>query len=376
MSEPDVAGELVPAEAIPVHARNEAGERWQRELALVGAWLKEVEGDTKATYRDAIGWPYDQHGTDRDTSRLRNGVTWLSWCARNGVHLLDARRVHVVEWAHALNNTPHPDTGLPLPHSTRGHTFTAASAFYKWAMQAGLTELNPMALVNRKNLKVDMPKGTKSTTRSLTREEVGKLLAAADNDPAADVALRTSAMVRFLFTVAPRVTEMIELRVNKIRHTHGVRVVDLVLKGDRVHTLTLPPEVGERLDRYLTSRGIGSAVAVRGTASAPPLLFATATGKPLARSAVNATLERIAELAGIEDPKRVTSHVARHSLITEGRRLGMSDEKLQTLIGHRDKATTARYGNEFFDPASSPILTISASFEQAAADQHRGGELR
>ncbi|WP_372672677.1 tyrosine-type recombinase/integrase [Amycolatopsis kentuckyensis] len=371
MSEPDVAGELVRAEAVPAQVRDEAGDRWQRELAIVGAWLKEVGGDTKATYRDAIGYPYDQYETWRDTSRLRNGVTWLTWCARNGVHLFEAKRVHVVEWAQALNDTPHPETGLPLPHSTRGHTFTAASAFYTWAMQAGLTEMNPMALVNRKNLKVDMPRGTKSTTRSLTREEVGALLAAADKDPAADVALRTSAMIWFLFACAPRVTEMITLRVNKIRRTHGVRVVDLVLKGDRVHTLTVPPEAYERLERYLESRGIGSAIALRGTASAPPLLFVTSTGKPLARSAVNATLERIARLAGIEEPETVTSHVARHTVITEGRRQGLSDEELQALIGHLQKETTGRYGNQFFDPASSPGLAIASSFSEAAAE-HRG----
>ncbi|WP_158634325.1 tyrosine-type recombinase/integrase [Amycolatopsis sp. WAC 04197] len=370
MSE-DVAGELVPAEAIPAQARDEAGERWQRELAIVRAWLKEVKGNTRSTYADAIGWPYDKNGTWRDTSRLRNGVTWLSWCARNGVHLLDVGRQHVVAWAEALNATPHPDTGQTLPHSTRAHTFTAASAFYKWAMQEGITVVNPMELINRSNLGVEMPKGTKSTTASLTREEVGALLAAADNDAVESLRLRNSAMVWFLFTVAPRVTEMTTLRVGKIRHTHGVRVVDLVLKGDRPHSVTLPPEAGERLDRYLSSRGIGSAVVLRGKASAPPYLFVTANDRPLARSAVNAVLERLARQAGIADPKRVTAHVARHTLKTEGNIQGYTDEQLQEHFGHRSKETTGRYGNKHFDPANSPGLAISAAYAEAAAE-HRG----
>jgi integrase/recombinase XerD len=359
--------ELVPAEAIPAHARNPAGERWQRELVLVGQWLAEKKGNTRATYADAIGWPYDKHGANRDTAALRNGVTWLSWAAARGVHLLDARRADVVAWANALNDTPHPQTGLALTHATRGHTFTTASAFYRWAVKAGVAERNPMDLIDRASLGVDIVKGL-AMSRSLTAAEVGALLVAADHDPVESVRLRSSVIVAWLIGVSTRVSEMLDLHLNRLRYTHGQRVADVTLKGDRPHTFPIPDMVGERIDRYLDARGIGAAVALRGTTTAPPRLIVTASGGRMDRNDVNKTLVRLARAAGIQDPARVTAHVGRHTTITALRQVDVDPSKIKESFGHRNQETTDRYGDHVLGLADSPLLRSAETFAQAARD--------
>lgn len=373
--------DLVPTAPLPVP--NPDRERWEDALELVGLWLAETKGNTRTTYADAIGWPRylttvpdrkdkrgqvttkgHHAGDSRDTSTLRNGVTWLLWCARNGIHLLDADRTAVVAWTEALRATPHPKTGELLDHATRGHTFTAASSFYTWAMKAGHTLTNPMVLVDRRKLGVDIPK-VDSPTRSLTRREIAKLQLAADSDPVESVRLRSSALVAVLYRLGLRVSELCNMRTDNLERTGGVRVVWVKLKGDRPHPYKIPAEARTRLERYLTSRGIGNVVAVRGQhggTSAP--MFATASGGKMDRSEVGKLLQRLAGYADINDPGTVTPHTARHSLSTALREEGVADEKIQRLFGHKQAETTARYGKHVLELMNSPSDVADEVFEQ------------
>lgn len=355
--------DLVPVEALPVS--NPDADRWTDGLGLVGQWLAETRGNTRITYADAIGFPYHPTtGTYRDTSVLRNGVTWLAWCARNGVHLLDADRQHVVTWANALRSTPHPKTGELLSHMTSAHTFTAASAFYVWAMKAGHATRNPMSLIDRKKLGVDIPKEP-SPTRSLSRREVALLQQAADNDPVESVRLRSSALVATLFRLGMRVSELCNLRTSDIERTGGVRVAWVTLKGERRHPYKLPREVNERLDRYLSSRGVSATVAVRGQLGGTSYpVFATGNGAAMGRKEVDALLKRLAKRAGLDDPASVTPHVGRHSLITALREAKVADDKIQRFVGHKHAETTDRYGHHVLDLVNSPADVADELFEE------------
>lgn len=362
--------ELVPAEALP--ARNPDADRWTEGLQLVGQWLTETRGNTRTTYADAIGYPFHpQTGVWRDTINLRNGVTWLSWCARYGVHLFDADRQHVVAWTEALRTARHPETGALLGHTTRAHTFTAASAFYTWAMKAGHTALNPMALVDRKKLGVEIPKQP-SPTRSLSRREVALLQRAADNDPVESVRLRSSALVAMLFRLGLRVSEVVGADTADIEWTGGVRVLWVTLKGGRRHPYKIPHEVDERLKRYLASRGVSSAVAVRGQEGASVPLFTTGSGKRLGRKEVDDLLKRLASHAGIEGPETVSPHVARHSLITALREEKVADDKIQRYVGHKHAETTDRYGHHVLDLTNSPADVADEAFERAMQELDEG----
>lgn len=372
-----MTSDLVPVDVTPV--RSPDGERWGAELDLVEGWLKSVKGNTRTTYADGIGWPRyinamadkknkpgsgHKAGDWRGNETLRNGVTWLAWCADNRVHLLDATRSDVVDWTEDLRETPHPETGDLLSHTTRAHCFTVTASFYRWAIEEGHTERNPMLLVKRKNLGVDLPKND-SPTRSLSRLEVAKLQYAADNDPVESVRLRSSALVAMLYRLGMRISELIKADVGHIELTGGIRILRVTLKGGREHVYKIPMEVGARLDSYLSSRRIGSTVAVRGQpgGSSTPL-FTTASGGRLNRSDVTALLQRLAEQGGIVAPKSVTPHTARHSLITALRQAGVPDEKIRRFVGHLYASTTDRYGHHVLDLVNSPADIADELFEQ------------
>ena len=364
--------DLVPVEALP--ATNPDGETWQAGLDLVRAWLKEVTDNTRLAYADAIGFPYHPTtGEYRDFNTLRNGATWLAWCARNRVQLLEASRDHVVEWTEALrtarNSTPPHEL---LSDSTRAHTFTAASSFYRWAVETGHTAVNPMTLVKRKNLGVMLAKSP-STTRCLSEDEAGRLRAMADADPVEAVRLRSSALVAFLLDLGVRIEEALSQRVSKMGWQDGFRVVWLDLKGGTPHPMALPPETARRVDRYLASRGVGNQVAVRGDRAGHPLLFATATDKRVGQKEARALLVRLATLADIANPEAVTPHVLRHTHITELQRLGYDDTTIQKHVGHKQVETTQRYGHHVLALADSPALKAAAAFEKAAKRHKREG---
>ncbi|PRY35379.1 tyrosine-type recombinase/integrase [Umezawaea tangerina] len=359
--------DLVAVDQLPVPDPD--GDRWTAGLVLVGQWLAECKDNTRTTYADAIGYPFHPKTAEfRDTSTLRNGVSWLSWCAATGTHLLDADRSTVVAWTEDLREAPHPITGELLSHSTRAHAFTVTSSLYRWLIEEGHTERNPLVLVNRKKLGVDQPKND-SPTRSLSLAEVAQLQYAADHDPVDQVRLRTSALVALLYRLGMRISELINATTADIERTGGVRVLWVTLKGGRRHAYKLPTEVCVRLDRYLASRGLGATVAVRGQHGGTVPLFATASGGRMDRGDVAALLQRLADFAGVEEPRTVSPHTARHSLITALRQAGVPDDAIRRFVGHVYASTTDRYGKHVLALVNSPSDIADELFEQEMSSQ-------
>ncbi|MFD1145946.1 tyrosine-type recombinase/integrase [Saccharothrix hoggarensis] len=377
------AAELEPVPGVVTPVRNPDGERRFAELELVHDWLAEAAGNTRSTYADAIGYPF--HHTSigrwpppaeafRDTRLLRNGATWISWCIEEGVHLLDATRSDVVRWTEELREAPHPETGELLSHATRAHMFTATNAFYRWAVEEDHAESNPLALVNRKKLEVNQPKNP-SPTRSLDTVEIARLQWAADHDPVEYVRLRSSALVAVLYRLGMRVSELLNADVGDIVIMQGVRVLRVTLKGNREHIYKIPIDVWTRLERYLASRGVSTAVAVRGQEGGRrEPLFITRNGTRMLRGDTTALIQRLAELGGVEDPKSVTPHTARHSLITALRQAGVPDKEIQRLVGHLYSSTTDRYGKHVLALANSPLDVTNELFEQALEEVQRAKE--
>lgn len=335
-------------------------DQWQRTLDLVTEWLGEHRGNSRTTYADAIGYPVNvTTGQRRDVSTLRNGVSWLPWCLVHDVDPLDARRRDVVAWINALDTTPHPETGRMLGKGTRAHMVSVVSALYKWLVQEGYAEVNPVQ-VNRKKMGVSVS-GDASPTRSLTREEVTLLQNTADNDRIASVRLRSSAIVAMLFGVGMRVSELVNLDTGDIRVMQGQRAVPLVLKGGKVHWSAIPPQALTRLDAYLESRpDTDRRLARRGqVGNAARPLFITSRGQRLHRTMVNDLLKRLARDAGLVEPDSISPHVGRHSFITGGRAVGVPETALQHQAGHADQKTTGRYGKHAVDLANSPVFAIA-----------------
>jgi integrase/recombinase XerD len=353
------------ADLVPTSVSNPDQERWDATLRLVGEWLMEHSGNTRTAYADSIGWPYRPDGTWRGYHTPRKGVTWLNWCHHAGVHLFAAKRLHVLAWIEQFPT-------VNLAKRSRIQLVSTTSSFYKWAMQDGHTESNPVALINRRKKQLQVSRDP-SPTRSLSAEETQALIAAADRDPVQAVRLRTSAIIALLFMVGPRVGEICNATLSDMRVQDGRRVLLREVKGGKRHLFALPPEVCTRIDAYLDGRDDLNRLPVRrgaDLASVTPL-FATKTGRPFNRREVLTLVKRVARLAGLDDPDGIHPHVARHTFITEARRLGYAGDEIQRAVGHADLAQTDKYGTHILNLKKSPAYGVAAQFAPEERDKDR-----
>jgi integrase/recombinase XerD len=341
-------------------------QRWRHTLGLVGQWLVEYSGNSRAAYADAIGWPYTAKGAWRGYGAVRHGLGWLAWCYANGVAIFDLTRMHALAWIDALNTSVHPDTGEGLSKRSRAHMVSAASSFYTWAMREGHTENNPVALVDRHKQGLRTSKD-RSPTRSLSKGEAHALLQAADNDPVESVRLRSAALIALLLEVGPRVSEVCNATLADLFVQDGRRILRAELKGKKEHDYALPPSVCRRIDAYLAGRPDGDRLPSRRgqTSAATVPLFATATGKPMHRVEVHALVRRLARVAGLDHPESVHPHVARHTYVTEARRQGHATAAIQASVGHEFSSTTDRYGVHIINLEQSPAYGVAEAFETA-----------
>lgn len=343
--------ELAPATSFDADA-----ERWATGLHLVGQWLVEYTGNSRATYADAIGWPYRPNGGWRGYEAVRRGLGWLGWCHGQGLHLLDAKRLHVLAWVGVINTSG-------LAKRSRAQMLSAAASFYTWATHEGHAEHNPAGDIDRKKQGLRTGQDP-SGSRSLSAEEVRAILQAADNDPVTYVRLRSAAVVALLL-VGPRVSEICRATLADMKVMDGARALHVVLKGGRDHWFALPPMVCHRVDAYLVDRkDVQRLPARRGEVSASTTpLIATASGAPIGRGEVLGLVKRLARQSGIDDPASVHPHVFRHTYITEARRQGHLTDEIRASVGHAYSSTTDRYGKHVLALQRSPAYGVAAMFE-------------
>jgi integrase len=358
---------------------------------IVFEFLAGFSRNTRLAYADHLGFPYRLTATRtapvgavRATSRLRNGVTFLRWCDRRGLHpFTDVGRREILAWIEELENSRNPD-GQPLADITRGQMVSAVSKLYEWANRHGpdggadavvtYCTRQPV-VVDRKARKLRTATPT-SPTRSLTADEVALLQRTADHDPARyGDPERTGTWVALLFELGLRIDEMTSLTRGDMSVMAGERVVTVTGKGGKKRTLKVTRATAARIDRYLAHRDAltgGTVPAVRGQVASrahEPLIAAVAkktrTLVPMRNGDCATKLRTLAELAGIELPARITPHVARHTWATLARLAGVAESDIQSHFGHVDSKTTGRYGQHVALIINSPVDKVAGVLETA-----------
>src|SRR5664279_1180248 len=122
---------------------------------------------------------------------------WHTWCAERGVHPLAVERHHIDTWITYLTEMPQPRTGRPASLATIARRLSRLSKCYESAVRdAELLDVSPMARVRRPRVDDD------SATVGLDRDELGRLLGAAEDDGP-----RATALVSLLVYNGLRISE-------------------------------------------------------------------------------------------------------------------------------------------------------------------------
>ena len=203
--------------------------------------------------------------------------------------------------------------------------------FMGWAVDDQIRTDNPCRWIDNPSLPGPLPK-------SLSENEVSKLLTAADAMQPTALSLRLVAMIEILYATGIRVSELVQLQVSQFRRRPDS--IFVVGKGGRERLVPLGSAAKRAAADWLSLRDATSGYSL--SEYMFPSETATADGGAMTRQQFSRLLKSIAVAAQI-DPRRVTPHKIRHSFATHMLNRGADLRSLQTMLGHADITTTQIY---------------------------------
>jgi integrase/recombinase XerD len=211
--------------------------------------------------------------------------------------------------------------------STRsiGRDLSAIRSFFRFLIQEGILETNPIE-------DVESPKVAKKLPEILSLKEIEQILEQPDLQT--PLGIRDRAMLEMLYATGMRVSELTHLPTHQVNLEGGY--VLLYGKGSKERIVPLGSEAMNWVTLYLsTARGILA------KAKESPILFINRSGRGMTRQGFWKNLRDYARRAGLR--KRITPHLLRHSFASHLLERGADLRSVQMMLGHVDISTTQIY---------------------------------
>jgi integrase/recombinase XerD len=276
----------------------------------------------------------DEKGLDEfcDALWLEDGL------ARN---TLDSYRLDLTQFAAWLDKrhgksllaANHADLLAYLAHRVAGKSKATSTSrllsslkrYYQYELRQGRIAADP-------TLNIDSPKLPRGLPKTLTEQDVEKLLAAPDVEDS--LGLRDRTMLETLYASGLRVSELVTLKVAQVSQDMGV--VRIVGKGAKERLVPLGEEALNWIKRYL--KEARPRILNKRAADA---MFVTSRGTAMTRQSFWHLLKRHAAHAGLNKP--LSPHTLRHAFATHLLNHGADLRVVQLLLGHSDISTTQIY---------------------------------
>ena len=220
------------------------------------------------------------------------------------------------------------EKGLTLKRVTQNYYVIALRSFLRFLIKNDVETLEPS--------KIDLPKTESRSLKFLERDQVDRLVTAADTSKTEGI--RDRAILELLFSTGLRVSELVKLnrdQINLERREFGV-----IGKGGRARIVFVSERAADWIKRYLEKRE-------------DPFkpLFMRYSGKVIednlgekmrltARS-IERIVKKYVRASGI--PVDATVHTLRHSFATDLLTNGADIRSVQEMLGHKNIATTQIY---------------------------------
>jgi len=228
---------------------------------------------------------------------------------------------HVAAYVSAMR-----DGGHYAPSSI-ARKIAALKSFCQYLEAEGVVDADPA-------LSITAPKVERFAPRSMSRDEVERLLAGPVNRPDSNrpEAVRDRAMLAVMYSTGMRVSELVALDSLDVNPSLGL--VRCKGRGGRERVVPLNPEACEALINYLD--GPRKALDPKGSLA----LFLNHRGARLTRQGFWLILKNYASEAGIEG---ITPHTLRHSFARHAVENGADLKEVQRRLGHVSISTTQVY---------------------------------
>jgi integrase/recombinase XerD len=233
----------------------------------------------------------------------------------------------------SLRAADHGDLLAYLAHRVAGKSKATSTSrllsslkrYYQYELRQGRIKVDP-------TLNIDSPKLPRGLPKTLTEQDVEKLLAApAVEDP---LGMRDRTMLEVLYASGLRVSELVTLKVAQVSQDMGV--VRIVGKGSKERLVPLGEEALNWIKRYL--KEARPRILQKRAADA---MFVTSRGAAMTRQSFWHLIKRYSERAGLVKP--ISPHTLRHAFATHLLNHGADLRVVQLLLGHSDISTTQIY---------------------------------
>ena len=209
--------------------------------------------------------------------------------------------------------------------TTTSRQLSSLKRFYQHALRQGRIKADP-------SINIDAPKLPRGLPKSLTEEDVEKLLAAPNVEE--PLGLRDRTMLEVLYASGLRVSELVTLKV--VQASLDMGVVRIIGKGSKERLVPLGEEAIAWIKRFLKE----SRPQILGPRNAGAL-FVTHRGEAMTRQQFWNLIKRYAARAGLTKP--ISPHTLRHAFATHLLNHGADLRVVQLLLGHSDISTTQIY---------------------------------
>ncbi|MEQ9463795.1 MAG: site-specific tyrosine recombinase XerD [Haliea sp.] len=202
---------------------------------------------------------------------------------------------------------------------------SCARSFYRFLLREGRLQVDP-------TLDVDSPKLGRPLPKSLSEQDVDRLLAAPDTELALE--FRDRAMLEMLYACGLRVSELTGLQLVQVSLNQGV--VRVFGKGSKERLVPMGEEALSWLQRYMAGP---RAELLKGIPS--DVVFPSRRGTQMTRQTFWYRIKIYARRAEINKP--LSPHTLRHAFATHLLNHGADLRVVQMLLGHSDLTTTQIY---------------------------------
>lgn len=212
-----------------------------------------------------------------------------------------------------------------LSSRSTARNMVAVRMFYRFLKAEGYIEAIPTE-------NIELPRSFRRLPDTLSPQEVEMLLNAPDTK--GDKGIRDRAMIELLYATGLRVTELVEITVNRLNLEVGFLVA--MGKGSKERVVPMGEVAMGWIKDYIKSARVKI---LKGRES--DYLFVTARGSRMTRQGFWKIIKKNAFKAGIY--KNISPHKLRHSFATHLLEGGADLRSVQTMLGHVDISTTQIY---------------------------------
>lgn len=253
---------------------------------------------------------------------------YLGWLSGRSLALLDAEQTDIEAYLVTLE-------AAGLAPATRARRLSAIRQIYRFGFEEGWRADNPA-------IRIKGPQRAKRLPKTLSEDEVDRLLLAATEHGRPVDRLRNTCLMELLYATGMRVSELVSLPVSAGRGDPKMLLVRG--KGGKERMVPLSPPARDAMAAWIERRDEMEDLARLEKGSAPSKFLFASRGKSgfLTRHRFYLLIKEIAVAAGVS-PETVTPHTLRHAFATHLLAHGADLRAIQTLLGHADIGTTEIY---------------------------------